>query len=363
MRKQLFKIRRIVYFTLTIFLLLTVTSVFGKDTLLLSRENILEEEYEVNIEKAKEKDKNNFDNNIRGLEKLISRTDKAKQVDYDEYQNILSYAVFLAENEFEPHEIEYLNTLLEEGYSEGVIIEIYEFWKTTDEDFSMIGDLCKLSDSMYGINWVENAFNKLTNYSHGVLSVEDIEKYYEQGITYEQICSANILSRKKGNTIQGILDEILSGKDNLEIIEDAGVESKNNVGRRKMENINMMFALKIMNNEHLEDEIIPLDEEDIETRIADFENKTFRNNVVMARKELAAAGIVQEEIDKAEKKRKDDASRESAIDHGLNIYQIESLRRRGYTYEEIEQAAQIHFLENINPLEAIKMVTGEGVRR
>lgn len=350
--KNFFNYKRIIL-TAAVMLFMSIVA-FGSGAAVIYSELMLDDG--ISVEEVKSQDRMNFSTNAYGFEKIKSMVDKSAPINYDEYQKILSYSVFLAENEFTKEQLEYINSLLDAGYSEGVIQEVYEFWLTTDEDFSMIGDLCALSNEMYGIYWVENAFNKLTNNSHGVLEREDIEVYYEQGLTYEDIYAANILSRRKGQTIQGILDDMLSGKTNSEIITDVGMMPKSRSISGKIDNVERSVALRIINNYQLEMSDIPEDESEIAEYIDNLENERYRNNVEMVKEELSNAGIIPEEIDREARRKENNESRNAAVNNGFDTYLISSFLKRGYTYEQIEKASEICLVKDVNPLEAIKSV-------
>ena len=68
-----------------------------------------------------------------------------------------------------------------------------------------------MENSYFSEYWYENAFNKLTNYAHGVLDGDEIREYQELGITTDQILAANVMCRKNGQNIHTILDAAASG--------------------------------------------------------------------------------------------------------------------------------------------------------
>lgn len=109
-----------------------------------------------------------------------------------------------------------ITTLVQEGYYLAPLMEIFEFTLDTQypEDFTFIKSLYDCASSMGYLgerHWVEDAFNSVTNYQHGVLSEEEIAYYVAQGITTEDISAANAMSRKGILTIKQILDQRVSG--------------------------------------------------------------------------------------------------------------------------------------------------------
>jgi len=329
---------------------------FGKDTVSIISNSTLFSDDKINMENDYV-DSN--ENTTKYFERIKKGRKNIKSIKYDEYENILSYSVFLSENKFTNKELKYLNNLLEKGYSEGVIQEVYEFWLTTDEDFSMIGDLCALSDELYGINWVENAFNKLTNNSHGVLDVEDIEAYYKKGLTYEDIYTANILSRKKGKTIQGILDDMLSGKTNFEIIDESGITFDKEKVKNKLNNVNSAVALHIAKSKKVNIEDLPTDDSKILEYLNDIEDKEYNKNIATVKEKLTSVGIAPEKIDREKRIKDNNAHKQKALENGFDVYTINSFRRRGYSYEHIEKASEMCMSDDITPLEALELAKEE----
>lgn len=300
----------------------------------------------------------NFKANEIGLIPVLSTVENGGPVEYEKYENILAYSVFLAENEFSSDEIALLNELVEEGYSTRLIQEIYNFWKTTDENFSMIRDLCELSDEFYGLYWVENAFNKLTNNSHGVLNRAEIEAYYEKGLTHDDIYTANILSRREGQTIQGILEDMLMGKSTFEIMREVGALQE--YGTKIDETINNLspaIALKIAeNDDYINTDNLSGDPMKIADQVIELDDERYNKNAAVIRKDLAAKGIVSEKIDIMQKMKDDYNARIIAIDNGFDSYLIQSFRNRGYTYSQIQAASELFAIDGLDPLEALKMV-------
>ena len=126
-------------------------------------------------------------------------------------QNIYAYTNFIYSQGFNTSEMQIVNRILAKGTTIQSLIEVYNFWLTTDESFDMIERICELEDEYFSEYWYEDAFNKLTNYEHGELSVEDIVNYRADGITTDEILAANVMSRKKGQNIVAILDAHLEG--------------------------------------------------------------------------------------------------------------------------------------------------------
>ncbi len=127
------------------------------------------------------------------------------------YNNVCDYINFICTNDFDEEQLKTINRILENGTTIQSLIQVYEFWLTTDYDFSMVEEICALEDKYFSEYWYESAFNKITDYVHGELDGMQIREYQESGISTDQILAANIMCRKEGQNIFNILDEVLLG--------------------------------------------------------------------------------------------------------------------------------------------------------
>lgn len=100
-------------------------------------------------------------------------------------------------------------------------MEAAYFWLDTCEDISIIEQIYnKKSEYEGGKFWVENAYNDVTEYIHGELSVDDVNHYLEAGAAAVDIQNANVLSRRGVYTIQQILDRIIGGETIVDVMND-----------------------------------------------------------------------------------------------------------------------------------------------
>ncbi len=110
------------------------------------------------------------------------------------------------------------------GYDLDKLLDVYDFAQDTDcqRDWAYAKAIYDEAQTIkiHGKNWIEGAFNSLTENRGGVLNEGDITAYMNAGITLEEIHSANIMSRKGTKTIQEILDEKISGKAWNEIAQE-----------------------------------------------------------------------------------------------------------------------------------------------
>ena len=128
-----------------------------------------------------------------------------------QYENLSAYVTFTTEYSFTDEEIQILNKILDGGTTPQSLVQVYEFWLTTDEDFEIIEQICALEDEYFSEYWYENVFNVLTDYEHGELDTTELKEYYDKGITTDEVLAANILCRRKGQNIHNILDNAVDG--------------------------------------------------------------------------------------------------------------------------------------------------------
>lgn len=118
-------------------------------------------------------------------------------------------------------ELEYIAGLIIGGAEPSGIMEAAYFWLDTCEDISIIEQIYnKKSEYEGGKFWVENAYNDVTEYIHGELSVDDVNYYFESGVTAADIQNANVLSRSGVYSIQQILDRIIGGETIIDVMND-----------------------------------------------------------------------------------------------------------------------------------------------
>lgn len=118
-------------------------------------------------------------------------------------------------------ELEYIAGLIIGGAEPSDIMEAAYFWLDTCEDITIIEQIYnKKSEYEGGKFWVENAYNDVTEYIHGELSVDDVNHYLEAGAAAVDIQNANVLSRSGVYTIQQILDRIIGGETIIDVMND-----------------------------------------------------------------------------------------------------------------------------------------------
>lgn len=142
--------------------------------------------------------------------KSFSSEFSGENMSYEEYMTIEAYIIFILENSPTDEELALINSLMDDGYTIQTLSDIYEFYLTTNESPDIIAEIAALENSYWGDNWIENAFNDITDNAHGVLDIEDVKAYLEN-VSLEDIQYANILCRKGKYTIDEILQQKING--------------------------------------------------------------------------------------------------------------------------------------------------------
>ena len=151
-----------------------------------------------------------FDQMVRVMERSIENPIEFNDVLYNyEY---LKQVYHLSQEQ-----LDYISDLIIQGGDAMEIMDVVYFWKDTNEDIHIVGEMYALRERYHGVHWIENAFNKVTENKCGVLETEDVEAYLKQGMTASDIKIANKLCRKGVLTIQEILTQRLEGKSFAEI--------------------------------------------------------------------------------------------------------------------------------------------------
>lgn len=150
-------------------------------------------------------------------------------------------------------ELDYIADLIISGDEAKDIIEITNFWLGTNEDVSVIGEIYGLKEKFEGSKfWIENAFNKATEYKCGELNSETLDEYLSEGLTADDINTANILCRKGVYTIQEILEKKLEGANFVLIANE--VSNEELLGQA--ETIADESTNELLNDEVIEDSVI-----------------------------------------------------------------------------------------------------------
>lgn len=138
--------------------------------------------------------------------------------DYVEY-----YSYFLSVLKPTSAEKEYVDRLISNGFDVEAVVKIFDFWRYTDEDMSIIEEAYGYKPYDVKISyWVDDAFiflcsNGKTKGEFVDMSVEKVEEYMAGGIAPEEIRAADKFGRRGVLNADEILSQRLSGKSWCEI--------------------------------------------------------------------------------------------------------------------------------------------------
>lgn len=238
--------------------------------------------------------------------------------------NVSSYISFMTSHTFTDKQLSVINEVLDNGTTIQSLIQVYDFWVTTDEPFSIIADICELEDKYLNLYWYEDAFNELTKETHGVMELSDIQEYNQKGVTNDVIMCANVLSRKKGQNIYNILDDVIDGQSLEEIACEIYKISELPKADTLYEKIMLVNTAKGMG--------IDTAQKDLNTTIQDVNSKF--DIISDEQIQLATEKTQPEEYDEDELFEKIEQS-------NMHPKQIQILYNKGYTTKEIYLVSQM----------------------
>ena len=176
-------------------------------------------------------DNNNWE---EGGEAVILANSLAAAVDMvaereNSFQMIREIASFEEEYNMDINTRKQLEQWIAEGKDYRLLMYIYEFWTTTNEDLSIIGDVYDMfvrnyDDEMRLPNnralWFEGIFNKLTDNKFGKIKSDDIDRYMGAGLSLSDINMAERISRAGVKNVHEILDERANDKTWISIVAE-----------------------------------------------------------------------------------------------------------------------------------------------
>ncbi len=133
----------------------------------------------------------------------------------------IQMASFAEEYNMNAETIDKFKQWIAEGKDYRLLMYIYEFWLTTNEDIDMVGDAYDMFVRNYDEDirlpsnkdlWFEGIFNSLTGNKYGTLTYDDVDNYMEAGLDIDEIKYAERASRAGRLTVTEILDEKVSGR-------------------------------------------------------------------------------------------------------------------------------------------------------
>lgn len=163
---------------------------------------------------AQELSKDKFNQLIIAMNATIS--------DSAEFNDMLVNYEYLREvYQLTPEQLDYITDLVLSGCDMKEIMNLAYFWVDTNDDISIIKSMYDLKGEYEDKdNWHENAYDRVTNAKNGSLSLEEVEEYMANGMSPEDILTADELCRKGVYTINQILDKCCEGQSLIEIANE-----------------------------------------------------------------------------------------------------------------------------------------------
>ena len=236
------------------------------------------------------------------------------------------------------NEAEYLYNCLKETDNFEAVFEAYDFIKEFDKDTKLVKDIVKLHDKE-NINWVKNAYAKVTKTENKLLTYEKRKEYFKKGISEKQMAIAEKLSLKGNKKIEDVLKKFLNKKSSISMLKDEYSEELSGLTAvmLKLKNLKDEDYEKLENAIYLnkltgESIIKALQYEDIEGEISEYK----RQAASKARLELINSGLISENYGKSEGKIKfDDKVHKMTLDLGVPQETIDTLKKEGYSIIDI----------------------------
>lgn len=271
---------------------------------------------------------------------------------YEDYISIESYITFMLKHSLTADEISAVNALVANGTTMQTIEQIYDFYLTTNDDFSVVTQIANLEEEFWGNHWIENAYNHITNNSHGVLDSDDVKSYLET-FSADEISYANVMSRKGVYTIQEILNKVQGGSSWDDITSEiySSVLTTEKLSGSALERTNAAIAMKSANIEYSSDpmlayefaqavskadaDAISVNEESSEQSTEQLKETYYDNLANASNTVLKKLGMATSYMNYEEYEAYYEANYNLAIENGLMEAHIRLLEKRGYTMGEI----------------------------
>lgn len=278
----------------------------------------------------------------------LNKSGKTKNEIYDD---IFNYKKFILMYNPSDESLKVVDNLIISGADMMNVFGIYHFWQTTCENPTIIKDIYNLSEKYTGTFWIEEAYNEITNYAHGILNEEQVNNYRSQGLENEDIRIANILSRKGVYKINEILEKKISGDSWENIISTVlGTQNKHSSLASKITD-----SLQLSNYIMFKDTDFGININSFDELHIAIDNR--RNDCIgKAHNELNKAKIIKRiENDTDSQSYKDYEAK--IISNGISKEEMEELYEKGYSASEVLNASEIQKNTGTNVMVAL-----EGIR-
>ena len=266
------------------------------------------------------------------------------------YEKVEAYATFKISQQPTAEEIQHMANLLDGGSLLEAVLDAYQFWMTTNAEFSLVDQLVQAYQPEF-VNasyWAEEVYDSLTQ-NPNVLSEEDVDAYMQQGISADDILLANELSRKNVYTIQQILTKRQQETAWFDIIAEVYnglnyplvVENTKKDSYQKIEDgryiIKAIFLSK-RSGQALEEwlDMAAADTATFRMASSQYITKLYADEIDM----LKARGLYALPAEEADELAQHEAYLDAQLQAAkVDMQQVQALEEQGYAKEEILNAA------------------------
>lgn len=302
---------------------------------------------EFNIEAASQSETNRIANMAEYIKSLQYDINEANGLIYD-----YAYAVQIYSKNND--ELDYIDSLIYGGANIKDVIEIYEFWLTTNESVEIIGQIYNKKDEITDRYWIEEAYNQITEHKHGVLNADEVSEYINKGLQITDIHTANKLCRKGVYTIQEILDRLISGDTWDEIVSD--IENSDLKSAKVNDSAKILAAsdMSLKTNSLISNYIInDYALESLDAKVEEIDSKT-EDEVYTT---LTALGVLNDPLTSNDNNAALVQDIKNIISkNGVSETELEQLLNDGYMLMDILNASEVSKSENIS----VEIVLADG---
>lgn len=277
------------------------------------------------------------------IQKIESGLKKDKQIlSEEEYMMLYAYVELLMKYQPTEQELSEIDNLISAGNNVFDVVNVFVFWRTTDCGIDTMGQVLQMKDTLTGRNWIENAYNIITQNRYGVLDRTAYEEYISRGATMADIDYANILCRKGIYTIQEILDEKVSGKTWEQIVSQMDGSKKLfsafQLSEKKVTSASKMMLCDALTQQFGEDEnkLLKAKNETLEEIAVQYD--TLLSQKVEAF--IADLGITYIPEPREEDEAVIRSVNQHVLNNGISQEKIDQLRSQGYDDIEIINASE-----------------------
>lgn len=238
-------------------------------------------------------------------------------------------------------ELTVIEEMVDGGADLSKIMDIYTFLQSSNASLQYIKDMYYYGENVdfYGRYWIEDAFNYCSGQKEYELSMEDVQKYIDNGLSADDIRIANVVSRSEVKNIQELLEEKQSGKIWGEIINE--IYSDIDLSEMQYEE-NGNTILECIRLSEIADEPIQKMYDNYKEHPQKITNEVVVPKIIEAENIVRELNLNVSDSDTYFNQLKQE------IGDTLSDYEIKNLIEQKYTEDEIKKAAVISEIDGID---------------